>query len=95
MDQFSGLAGDPDVFETDVPNRLDRLPFSRFHWLVIFALGITWILDGLEVTLVGSLAGAISASPRLQLTGTEVGPHGQCLPWRRGDRRVVLRLAHR
>ena len=73
MDQFSGLAGDSDVFETDVPNRLDRLPFSRFHWLVIFALGITWILDGLEVTLVGSLAGAISASPRLQLTGTEVG----------------------
>ena len=73
MDQSSGLAGDTDVFETDVPNRLDRLPFSRFHWLVIFALGITWILDGLEVTLVGSLAGAISASPRLQLTGTEVG----------------------
>ncbi len=73
MDQSSGLAGAPDVFETDVPNRLDRLPFSRFHWLVIFALGITWILDGLEVTLVGSLAGAISASPRLQLTGTELG----------------------
>jgi len=62
-----------DIFETDVPNRLDRLPWSRFHWLVIFALGITWILDGLEVTLVGSLAGAISASPRLQLSGTQVG----------------------
>ncbi len=73
MDQSSNLAGNTDVFETDVPNRLDRLPFSRFHWLVIFALGITWILDGLEVTLVGSLAGAISASPRLQLTGTEIG----------------------
>ncbi len=62
-----------DIFETDVPNRLDRLPWSRFHWLVIFALGITWILDGLEVTLVGSLSGAISASPRLQLSGTQVG----------------------
>ncbi len=73
MDQSSGLADNSDVFETDVPNRLDRLPFSRFHWLVIFALGITWILDGLEVTLVGSLSGAISASPRLQLTGTQVG----------------------
>ena len=73
MDQSSSLAGNSDVFETDVPNRLDRLPFSRFHWLVIFALGITWILDGLEVTLVGSLSGAISASPRLQLTGTQVG----------------------
>ncbi len=73
MDQSSSPAGNSDVFETDVPNRLDRLPFSRFHWLVIFALGITWILDGLEVTLVGSLSGAISASPRLQLTGTQVG----------------------
>ncbi len=62
-----------DIFETDVPNRLDRLPWSRFHWLVIFALGITWILDGLEVTLVGSLSSAISASPRLQLSGTQVG----------------------
>ena len=59
---------DTDVFETDVPARLDRLPWARFHWLVVIALGITWILDGLEVTLVGSLAGAISASPRLHLT---------------------------
>jgi len=62
-----------ETFETDVPNRLDRLPWSRFHWLVVTALGITWILDGLEVTLVGSLVGAIAASPRLQLTSTEVG----------------------
>jgi len=69
----SSAVGETGIFETDVPNRLDRLPFSKFHWLVIFALGITWILDGLEVTLVGSLAGAISASPRLQLTGTEIG----------------------
>ena len=64
---------DTDIFETDVPQRMDRLPWSRFHWLVVIALGITWILDGLEVTLVGSLAGAISASPRLQLTATDVG----------------------
>ena len=62
-----------DVFETDVPERLDRLPWSRFHWLVVMALGITWILDGLEVTLVGSLAGAISKSPSLQLTESEFG----------------------
>ena len=61
------------IFETDVPARLDRLPFARFHWLVIFALGITWILDGLEVTLVGSLAGAISGSPRLQLSEAQFG----------------------
>ena len=62
-----------DVFETDVPARLDRLPWSRFHTLVVAALGITWILDGLEVTLVGSLAGAISASPRLHLDPAQFG----------------------
>lgn len=62
-----------DAFETDVPQRMDRLPWSRFHTLVVIALGITWILDGLEVTLVGSLAGAILASPRLGLTATDVG----------------------
>ena len=62
-----------DVFETDVPERLDRLPWTRFHWLVVIALGITWILDGLEVTLVGSLAGAISHSPSLELTESQFG----------------------
>jgi MFS family permease len=62
-----------DYFETDVPARLDRLPWSRFHWRVVVALGITWILDGLEVTLVGSLAPAIHQSPTLALTETEVG----------------------
>ena len=43
------------VVETDIPMRLDALPFGRFHVLVIVALGITWILDGLEVTLAGAL----------------------------------------
>ncbi|MBV9510723.1 MAG: hypothetical protein JO303_10625, partial [Caulobacteraceae bacterium] len=47
---------DSAMVETHVPARLDRLPWSRFHWLVIMALGVTWILDGLEVTLVGALA---------------------------------------
>src|SRR6195952_2672560 len=61
------------VYETNVPNRLDRLPWSRFHWLVIIALGIAWILDGLEVTIVGSLSGALPESPLLHLTGSEIG----------------------
>ena len=61
------------TFTTDIPARLDRLPWSRFHWLVIFALGIAWILDGLEVTIVGSLAGALSESPRLHLSPQQVG----------------------
>jgi MFS family permease len=44
------------TIETRIPARLDRLPWSRFHWLVVFGLGIVWILDGLEVTIVGFLA---------------------------------------
>jgi MFS family permease len=63
----------PPSFETDIPARLDRLPWSRFHWLVVCALGITWILDGLEVTLVGSLSGALSDSPTLKLSSSQVG----------------------
>ena len=51
-----------DIVETDIPARLDRLPWSRFHTLVVVALGITWILDGLEVTLAGSVAGALKAA---------------------------------
>jgi MFS family permease len=63
----------PASVETDVPARLDRLPWSRFHWLVVTALGITWILDGLEVTLVGSLSGAIHESPTLRLSAQQIG----------------------
>jgi MFS family permease len=62
-----------DSFLTDVPARLDRLPWDRFHWLVCVALGVTWILDGLEVTLVGSLGPALVASPTLRFTETEIG----------------------
>lgn len=60
------------VFETNIPARLDRLPWSRFHWLVVSALGITWILDGLEVTLVGSLSGALKEGG-LRLSDTQIG----------------------
>ena len=62
---------DQQVVETDIPARLDRLPWGRFHTLVVAALGITWILDGLEVTLAGSLAGALKTS--LQLSNTDIG----------------------
>jgi len=62
------------AFTTNIPARLDRLPWSRFHWLVVAALGITWILDGLEVTLVGSLSPAISQG--LALSTTQIGLTG-------------------
>src|SRR5690349_13739062 len=61
---------------TDVPARLDRLPWSGFHRLVVTALGITWILDGLEVTLAGSVAAALQQSPRLHLSAEQVGLTG-------------------
>jgi MFS family permease len=62
-----------NIVETDIPARLDRLPWGRFHTLVVAALGITWILDGLEVTLAGSLAGALKQSPVLQFSNADVG----------------------
>ena len=61
------------VIETDIPARLDRLPWTRFHTLIVVALGITWILDGLEVTLAGSVAGALQESPVLRFDAAEVG----------------------
>jgi MFS family permease len=66
------------IVETDIPARLDALPFGRFHVLVIVALGITWILDGLEVTLAGSLSGEFKQSAALGLSNTEVGLAGSC-----------------
>jgi MFS family permease len=62
-----------DVVVTDVPARLDRLPWSRWHWLVIVALGVTWILDGLEVTMVGSLGSVLQEPGALGLSATQVG----------------------
>jgi MFS family permease len=59
--------------ESDVPARLERLPWGRFHTLVVIALGVTWTLDGLEVTLAGAVAGALKESPVLRLSNPEVG----------------------
>jgi MFS family permease len=61
------------VVETDIPARLDRLPWGRFHTLVVVALGITWILDGLEVTLAGAVSGALKQSPQLRFSNADVG----------------------
>jgi MFS family permease len=66
------------VIATDIPARLDALPFGRFHLLVIVALGVTWILDGLEVTLAGALSGELKQSSALALSNTQVGLAGSC-----------------
>jgi MFS family permease len=59
--------------QTDIPFRLDRLPWSRFHVLVVLGLGITWILDGLEVTIVGSLGPALQSRDTLGLSSSGLG----------------------
>ncbi len=67
------MAHDSNIVETDIPARLDRLPWGRFHNLVVAALGITWILDGLEVTLAGALAGVLKESPVLRFSNVDIG----------------------
>src|SRR5438128_573351 len=62
-----------ETIESYVPTRLDRLPWSRWHWLIVISLGATWILDGLEVTLAGSLGGILTSRETLALTDTEIG----------------------
>ncbi len=64
---------DARIIETDIPSRLDGLPWSGFHTRVVLALGITWILDGLEVTLAGALSGALKESPTLRFSNFDVG----------------------
>jgi MFS family permease len=71
MTSFTTQAQRP--FRTDIPARLDRLPWSRWHWLVVIALGITWIIDGLEVTLVGAISTVLKDPDTLHLTATQVG----------------------
>jgi MFS family permease len=64
---------DDRIVETSIPSRLDALTWSGFHTRVVIALGITWILDGLEVTLAGTLSGALKDSPVLQFSNFDVG----------------------
>jgi MFS family permease len=73
MQGVENTAADPLIIETRVPARLDALAWGRFHWLVVMTLGITWVLDGLEVTLAGAVSAALRASPSLQFTETQIG----------------------
>ncbi|MGE8201628.1 MAG: MFS transporter, partial [Variovorax sp.] len=64
------------VLRSDIPARLDRLPWSRWHWRVVIALGVAWVLDGLEVTLVGSIGAVLERPDTLGLTAGEIGLSG-------------------
>ncbi len=61
---------------TDVPARLDRLPWTSFHWLLVIALGITWVLDGLEATIVAAIASTLEEPATLGLGASEIGLAG-------------------
>src|SRR4051794_10799549 len=61
------------TFQTDVPARMDRLPWSGWHWRVVIALGITWIIDGLEVTLVGAIGAVLRHPESLHFTDSQIG----------------------
>jgi MFS family permease len=58
---------------TQIPARLDRLPWSHFHLLILFGLGITWILDGIEVTIVGAIAPVLRDQETLGLSAAQIG----------------------
>jgi MFS family permease len=72
----AGAPAERRLVETDIPARLDRLPWTGFHTLLVIALGVTWVLDGLEVTLAGAVAGALQESPLLHLSAAEIGLAG-------------------
>ena len=77
---MSAPAGDFDneTIKTDIPARLDRLPWSRFHLLVVVALGVTWILDGLEVTIIGSIGPILQSKTTLGLNPSDIGAIAAC-----------------
>jgi len=64
------------VFTTLIPARLDRLPWSAFHWLLVLGLGITWVLDGLEVTLMGAISAVVQRPEVLNLSAAQIGSIG-------------------
>src|SRR6478609_10141820 len=68
------MSSHADTIETRIPARLDRLPWSSFHWRVVIGLGTVWILDGLEVTLVGSVATQLTAKGSgIAITVSQIG----------------------
>jgi MFS family permease len=64
---------DTEIFETLIPARLDRLPWSPFHTLLVMGLGITWILDGLEVTLMGAISAVLERPDVMHLSAAQIG----------------------
>src|SRR5207245_10460663 len=69
---------DGETIESYVPARLDRMPWSSWHWLIVVSLGATWILDGLEVTLAGAVGGILTRHETHGVSATQVGASATC-----------------
>src|ERR1700745_2564674 len=69
----ASLPRDAETFETLIPARLDRLRWSRFHWLLVIGLGITWVLDGLEVTLMGAIGAVLQRPDVMHFSAAQIG----------------------
>ncbi|MFL5701179.1 MAG: MFS transporter [Ktedonobacteraceae bacterium] len=77
MKAVSGNVGtEAKAVRTNIPARMDRLPWSRWHWLVVISLGITWILDGLEVTIIGSIAGVLGEKQTVHFSTVQIASAG-------------------
>src|SRR5260370_5182042 len=74
----TGSMATGETIDSYVPARLDRMPWSSWHWLIVVSLGATWILDGLEVTLAGALGGILTRHETLGLSATQVGASATC-----------------
>jgi hypothetical protein len=62
------------IIETRIPARLDRLPWARWHWMVLVGLGTVWILDGLEVTIVGTISSRLTEDGSgIKITDGQIG----------------------
>lgn len=73
MKAATAVARAQQLNHSDIPSRLDRLPWSGWHWRVVIALGIAWMLDGLEVTLVGSVGAILERPDTLNLSAAQIG----------------------
>lgn len=71
-------ASGQNTFQTLIPARLDRLPWARFHWLLVIGLGITWVLDGLEITMMGAVSAVLQRPDVLGFTAAQVGFISSC-----------------
>ena len=70
MSSTSGTAESP-VIRSSIPARLDRLPWSKFHTRIVMALGVAWILDGLEITVAANLTAALTQKNTLHLSTSQ------------------------